>query len=266
MRSTPWHCVSPADLVGTPPRDVGLARSRDIVAGSRWTDGRTLLNAEAYVRALEKLVLPAVPSDPADAPVFVTDNYRVGTGSTRGLALSATHQRGAADLSLAYAYTRAQFQAGDDAFPPRYERRHQIDAAVSLKGGRNAASARFSLGTGQPNTAAVGVFDRRFYDSGTGRWSRGAPVLIRGEHNGTRLPGYLRLDLAFRRSYERRWFGTDGVITPYLQVLNVLNTRNVRIGEAEWYRRPELRYLPQLPFLPTAARGSSLRRRRPSCR
>ena len=42
-------------------------------------------------------------------------------------------------------------------------------------------------------------------------------------------------------------------ITPYVQVLNVLNTRNVLFGEpsAFGFGQPVLEYAPQLPVFPT---------------
>jgi len=89
----------------------------------------------------------------------------------------------------------------------------------------------------------------------TGRYHPiGSNVLLLGEHNSERLPSYLRLDVAVRKEYDKSWFG--GVkITPYLQVLNVLNSQNVLAANPNQQYAPTYRavneYFPQLPFLPT---------------
>ncbi len=46
------------------------------------------------------------------------------------------------------------------------------------------------------------------------------------------------------------WFGRPTTFTPYLQILNVLNTKNALLAEAEPFGQPWLRYLPQLSILP----------------
>ena len=239
------------DLIASQPDTIGLSRADDVVLGGEWSDDNTLIRVDGYARRLRGLVVPYQADDPMDAPVIVTDSFRIGTGRAHGVELSAMNRRGIAELSLAYAFSIAEIAAADDVFHPRFERRHQLDIGASLTWPRTALSARLALGTGQPYTEQIGLVDHRYIDPRTGDWSLGAPRFVRGEHNGARLPGYLRLDIAARRSYEKRWFGQNGVLTPYVQILNVLNTRNVLIGEADSFGRPELSYLPQLPFLPT---------------
>ncbi len=91
------------------------------------------------------------------------------------------------------------------------------------------------------------------YDPGTGRWlDEPREVALLGTHNSGRLPGYFRLDVAIRKEYEKRWFGRRVLLTPYLQIVNVLNTPNVLAASPTVdSQRPELDFLPQLPFFPT---------------
>jgi hypothetical protein len=91
------------------------------------------------------------------------------------------------------------------------------------------------------------------YNAANRRWEGESifGLLVTGEHNAARLPGYFRLDIAARKTYRKHWFGQDGTVTPYLQILNVLNTKNVLIADRQPYSRPLLRYAPQLPLLPT---------------
>jgi len=93
------------------------------------------------------------------------------------------------------------------------------------------------------------------YRPGTGGFTP-APFdrILLGEHNSARLPGYFRLDISMRKEYDKSWFG--GIkVTPYLQIINVLNTRNVLFAEPTqpYFGSDEvmIEYLPQLPFLPT---------------
>jgi hypothetical protein len=239
------------DILAMQPDTIGLARSEDLVLGAEWSDERTRVRADAYVRRMRNLVLPPEPADPQSAPVLVTGDYRTGTGIARGIELSAAHNRGIASYALAYTLSSTRLTAGDDTFNPRYDRRHQLDASAVFEWPRTTLSARLAAGTGQPYTKPIGLFEYRGFDPVTQTWGPGWSVFERGPHNGDRLPGYLRLDVGVRRSYAKRWFGRDGTITPYLQVLNVLNTRNVLVSEPAAYERAELRYLPQLPFLPT---------------
>src|SRR5690606_1084706 len=89
------------------------------------------------------------------------------------------------------------------------------------------------------------------FDPVTGQFQHyGTGALILGEHNEARLPGYFRLDVAARRTYDKHWFGHDMQITPYAQILNVLNTRNVLLTEPQPYQ-PSYDYWPQLPIFPT---------------
>ena len=81
----------------------------------------------------------------------------------------------------------------------------------------------------------------------------GGGAVLLGEHNSARLPGYFRLDVGFRRSYEPRIFGRQTTVTPFLQIVNVLNTPNVLAGIPDVYgdAGPQVTYAPQLPILPT---------------
>ncbi|MGH7575882.1 MAG: TonB-dependent receptor [Longimicrobiales bacterium] len=239
------------DLLAAQPAEVGLAESEDIVLGVEWRTPSTRIRADMYARRMTNLIVPHESEDPLDAPLVITDRYSVASGSTRGVEIMASRQFGAAELGLSYALTSAERRAGDDVFAPRFERRHMMDANATIPLGRSGMlSTRLSLGTGQPYTPVIGVTPVLTYDPVTRRWTSGSPVAIRGEHNAARLPGYLRLDVAARKSYDKRWFGQPGTLTPYIQVLNVLNTRNVLIADPS-APEGELEYLPQLPFLPT---------------
>mgnify|MGYP001165968585 FL=1 len=247
-----WASIIAYDILTAQPEDVGLATGEDLVVGAEWTSARTRIRLDAYTRWLDGLVLAPEPEDPWETPPLIVDEYRVGTGTTRGLEAMIDHRLGRVDLTLAYAFTRAERRVDGETFPPRFERRHVLDASAMLPlGERGFLSARFALGTGQPYAPAIGIADPFVYDAKQGRWAPASEAVLLGDHNSDRLPGYFRLDVAARKSYQKNWFGRRVELTPYLQILNVLNTKNVLVGEARAYGPPEITYAPQLPILPT---------------
>jgi hypothetical protein len=243
------------DLLTAQPDEAGLARGTDIVVGGEYTDRTTRVRAEAYLKQQDALVLAAETYDPIDvldAPLlFIIDEYRIGTGSARGLELSAHRIAGRFDIGLSYALAQAERRAGSDTFAPRFDRRHRLDLSSDYRWGETGLlNARLVLASGQPFTPVLGLAQRSSYDPAQQHWFGGGQFLVPGAHNSARLPRYIRLDIAARRSYQRRWFGRDGTITPYLQIVNLLNHRNALIADPQPYP-PHIEYWPQLPLLPT---------------
>ena len=121
---------------------------------------------------------------------------------------------------------------------------------------------RWNLGTGIPYTGVLGSY--RYYEpryvGGRGlEWS-GAPgpdagpdddgnfgVVLR-DRNSSRYPVNHRLDLSFRRTSEKSW----GSLTPYVNLVNVYNQRNVLFYFFEYERNPAVRSgISMFPVLPT---------------
>lgn len=234
-----------------------LPTARDLVLGAHWRAGRTVVDAHAYVKEFHDLRLPPLPSDPFDSPVLVADGFRRGSGSARGLELRAAHEGEDWGATLSYALSSARRTAGADRFTPRFHRTHLLDALAHHElGARGRLSIRAAWGSGQPYTAAIGVVQPLASRPDEADWTSDyRPTLLLGRHNAERLPGYFRVDVGARWTAERRWFGRRVTITPYAQVLNVLNTRNVLTAEPTPYGTlvapTELKYPPQLPILPS---------------
>jgi hypothetical protein len=243
------------DLLGAVPRELGLSTGADAVLGAEWRGRSTRVRLDAYVKRLGRLALPPPPGDPMDAPILSVDSLRAGRATARGLELLAQHRQGDLEFSLGYTLAFAELDVAGERYPPRFERRHTLEVTGAAPlGRRGTVSARLALATGQPYTPAIGVTQTAEFDPVTGRFIWGSPTVLLGEHNAGRLPGYLRLDVAARKTFDKRWFGTTVAVTPYLQILNVLNSRNVLFAEPNPYGvlgRPVLEYVPQLPILPT---------------
>ena len=72
--------------------------------------------------------------------------------------------------------------------------------------------------------------------------------VVLGDRNSSRYPAYHRLDLSFRRTSEKSW----GSITPYVNLINVYNRRNVLFYFFEYERTPATRSgVSMFPLLPT---------------
>ncbi len=72
--------------------------------------------------------------------------------------------------------------------------------------------------------------------------------MVLGDRNGSRYPAYHRLDLSFRRTFEKSW----GSLTPYVNVVNAYNRRNVLFYFYEYDRAPPTRSgVSMFPVLPT---------------
>ncbi|HEY7768500.1 TonB-dependent receptor [Longimicrobium sp.] len=245
------------DLLAAPGAHAGLMTAEDVTVGAEWSRGATSLRVDAYARWLHDLPLPPAADNPLESPVLVGDGFRTGEGTARGLELLASHVRGRSHLSLSYALSFSERTVDGERFTPRFERRHTIDATAITPLGRSGEfNARLAIATGQPYTPVLGVAQGYRWDPATGRYGAAdadAGTILLGRHNAARLPGYLRLDVSARREYRRRWFGQRMTLTPYLQVVNVLNTRNVLSAEPQLGGGAPtvLNYLPQIPVFPT---------------
>lgn len=246
----------------TPVDSLGFARSWDMVLGLEWRDDRTRIEADAYQKAMSDLPLPPLPSDPLEAPVIVTEGFLRGTGRTRGVEISARREWGQAGaVQLSYALSDGERTVDGVTWTPRQHRRHFIDLlAIRSWGDRGSLSARLVAATGQPTTPVLGRFGDLEYDPIEERYQEGYEGgFLLGRHNSRRLPGYWRVDVAARRDFQKRWFGREVTLTPYLQITNLFNTRNVLVARPQnnFYRPTgdepgaELEYLPMIPILPT---------------
>jgi Carboxypeptidase regulatory-like domain/TonB dependent receptor/TonB-dependent Receptor Plug Domain len=241
------------DLLVAPPPGGPLPTADDAVVGVEWSTTETRLRVDAFVKRYRDLPLAPLAADPRTAPALVADSFTYGRGRAAGVEVLARHERGPRTLTLAYALAFGEREAEGERFAPRYERRHTLDLSAALRlGEAGQAGARLVWQSGQPYTPAATELEPYRYDPVTGALVGGGPVVVYGAPNSARLPAYLRLDAGFRRSYRRRWWGRDGTVTPYVQVLNVLGSRNV-VWASPLAEGPDarLRYGPQLPVLPT---------------
>jgi hypothetical protein len=240
------------DLPVAVEASAGASRSSDAVAGIEWSRGGTHARVDAYRRWIHRL--PARPLDRRQPQPLLSEATVEGSAVAEGLELSLANGWRHGSLAVSYTLARVEYRSEGESYPPRYDRRHTGQLTGELTPSqRTQWSARVVAASGQPFTPVIGVIHPIRADHA---WRRLRPMgfapAILGDHNSARMPGYFRVDLSVRRQVTREWFGRPVTLTPYAQVLNVLNTHNPlldapRTGDPN----PSVARLPQLPILPT---------------
>jgi len=220
---------------------------------------------EGYYRTFDGVVANNLAQDPNDP----LDDLLRGDGTSYGADLLLRRDAPGVNgwLSLSWLRALRNFQdifAGEDPaplirFPPVFDRRLDLDLVLQfpLPGGLEGG-VRWSYGSGLPYTrpeGSYGLYGPRFTADGRLSWQgealtadEEAPVgILLGPRNGVRYPAYHRMDASARKSYRRPW----GSVTPYLDILNLYNRRNVLFYfyqyEGEAATRTGLSMFPVLP-------------------
>jgi hypothetical protein len=195
-------------------------------------------SAEAYWRGFQGTTEFNIADDPNDP----ADDLLSGDGRSYGLDLFLRRRAGRLTgwTSLSFLQARrtipdplaAGFQdlPPDVTFAPIFDRTVDLDLVLQYElPGRWDVGARWNFGSPIPYTRPVSQYYAFRYsplqaqfepDLGGGRSSL---YVALGGRNAERYPPYHRLDVTVRRTFRPRW----GTITPYLQVLNLYNRRNV---------------------------------------
>jgi hypothetical protein len=229
--------------------------------GERW-----YVSAEGYYRRY----LGVTDINTADDPNDATDDLLNGRGWSYGADFQVRRTQGRltgwATMSLLKA--RRTFpdplQLGLEGvpetitFPPVFDRRVDLDVVgVYLLPGKVEAGVRLNFGTGVPYSRPVAAYVGFETDPVLGGYRVPRPTgedpqipiyIVPGQRNGQRYPAYSRLDLTLRRTYTHRW----GTLTPYLQVLNATNRKNVLFYFYNFDQTPATRSgISMFPVLPT---------------
>ncbi|WP_405283455.1 carboxypeptidase regulatory-like domain-containing protein [Gaopeijia maritima] len=222
-------------------------------------------SAEAYVRTFDGVLTFNTTDDPNDD----FDDVLVGDGLSWGADLfvrrSGTPVNGWISASFLKAdRTFPDLYAGtverpEVTYAPIFDRRLDLDLVLRFPAPRGwEGGLRLNVGTGTPYTrpvASYAAYQPRFLkDGGRAGWAgdsdddfAGYAVLL-GERNAERYPVYHRLDVSFRRDYQKSW----GVLTPHVDLLNVYNQKNVLFYFYDYETTPAVRSgISMFPFLPT---------------
>ena len=224
-------------------------RSYQGVVGTEWDPSRRYqLSVEAYYTDLANLVVldNAVAADSDDTrsdDIFKSG----GSGWASGVEVFLQRRTGAFTGWVGYTlgWTRRTFPElnGGLAFPPKYDRRHDLSFVVSYQAGKWRLGSNLVYATGQAFTPASARYSLR---EPTTRSVK--DYVLPAERNSARLLPYHRLDAS--ASHEFGLWGLD--VEFYLQIFNLYSRRN------EWFvqfdtKNPETEpeVVKQLPIVPT---------------
>ena len=224
-------------------------RSYQGVIGTEWNPSRRYqLSVEAYYTDLANLVVldNAVAVDNEDTRsegVFKSG----GHGWASGVEVFLQQRTGALTGWIGYTlgWTRRTFPELNRgrAFPPKYDRRHDLSFVISYNLGKWRLGSNLVYATGQAFTPASARYSLREPTTGMVQ-----DYVLSAERNSARLLPYHRLDASASRE-----FGLWGLdVEFYLQIFNIYSRRN------EWFvlfdttnpeTEPEV--FKQLPIVPT---------------
>jgi hypothetical protein len=229
--------------------------------GTRW-----YASAEAYARRFRGVTELNVADDPNRAG----DDLIEGEGRSYGFDVLLRRSEGRLTGWTTISLLRATRTFPDPtafgledvpqtvSFPPIFDRRVDLDVVAQYKlGRRTELGARFNYGSGVPYSRPIAQITAFETDVAGGGYRLPRPTgedpeipiyVVPGRRNEERYPAYHRLDVTLRRTFTPRW----GTLTPYLQVLNTYNRRNVLFYFYNYVDTPATRSgISMFPVLPT---------------
>jgi len=180
-----------------------------------------------------------------DGDTELNDLFHKGDGYAYGWDMLLQGEWGSYDFMIGYGLGRSRrsFDAYDNGldYPAPFDRLHNANMFFSRRiRKRGSLEVRFNYGTGQPITKAIST-----YSPGL---DLPAQSYVPGKKNNFRIPNYYRLDLAYRLRYKfSKW-----TFSPFLEVINVTNHKNVLSLSYDLTTNPAtIGKIDQLPILPT---------------
>ena len=224
-------------------------RSYQGVIGTEWNPSRRYqLSVEAYYTDLANLVVldnaVAVDSEGTRSDDIFKSG---GSGWASGVEVFLQRRTGALTGWIGYTlgWTRRTFSELNRgrAFPPKYDRRHDLSFVVSYNLGKWRLGSNLVYATGQAFTPASARYTLREPTTGSLQ-----DYVLPAERNSARLLPYHRLDASASRK-----FGLWGLdVEFYLQIFNLYSRRNewfVQFDTSNPETEPEV--IKQLPIVPT---------------
>jgi hypothetical protein len=230
---------------------VDVSTARHLVGGAeRWFGDTRFVRVEAWGKRYSDIPEP----NNADDPSLRGDEFKLVSGSSYGLDLLIRQlEVGPLGGWVSYGYAVSRRDRDGVRYFPAQDRRHNLNVVASYRTSRRyELSGRFGFGTGTPYTPIVAQIVRRTYNPVTNQWDgtsiTGEPDAVGGARNSERFPSFQRLDLSVRRSFQRG----RALLSPYLQIVNVYNRKNVFTYLFDYENNPPSRTaVSQFPLVPS---------------
>ena len=216
------------------------------------------LDVEVYYRTMKDL-FELDPFLPDAAGLAYPDLFRIGEGYAYGIEVFFERRVGKFTGFIGYTngYTWRKFpgfnyEIGDEDktarfYPPKYDRQHDVKILANYQLSKKwKTTTSFAYATGQSYTVVHGRYEVQDLP-----WTNEVlDVFTVGNVNASRLPPYLRMDLAFTR--HGRFFNI-GDSELQLQIINVFSRRNVWFYQFDTDSNPiertDILLLPIIPSL-----------------
>ncbi|MBE0591538.1 MAG: TonB-dependent receptor [Gemmatimonadales bacterium] len=224
-----------------------VARSDHFVLGlERWFGGRVSVTLEGYRKTFRDIIDANLNEDPR-----VTGDETVPVdGDAWGIDLLVRKHWGGLTGWVAYSLNRTVRRSRGEEYPAVHDRRHSLNVVLQTRGPLGSdMSVRVGYGSPLPFTPFVGEWTHRVYRADANAFddSQREPIAS-PTLNSARYPYYGRIDVSFRWEV-RKW---GGVLRPYVQLVNVLNRKNVFVYSFDYTTAPATRSaISQLPILPS---------------
>lgn len=207
----------PIDATASP------SRSWHSVLGVEWQPSREYrLSVEGYFTGLNDLVVLDNNTPPEKTGLTAADIFFTGgEGYQTGAEFFVEKRVGAVTGWVGYTlgWTRRRFADinGGNRFPPKFDRRHDLNAVLQYRRGKWKYGANFVYATGQAFTPA------------SAQWLLWDPItqgvktqVLAAGRNSSRLLPYHRLDVSVARDF--RLFGKPA--QAFVQIFNLYSRRN----------------------------------------
>jgi hypothetical protein len=225
---------------------VPVAQTDHLVLGyEQWFGRGFQLNVEAYRKAYRNLVIPNSAQSMRD----VGNQYRTMEGDSWGVDVLLRRHTGRVQGWISYGFNKTERRADGMTFPPAHDRRHMLNVVLRAPGPLGSElGVRWGWGSPLPYTGLNGEWSHRDYRLSQHSFDGGETEPISTAINAERFPSYSRLDVGLRWQFDKwgiQW-------SPYVQVANLYNRRNVFIYVFDYGSRPATRSgVSQVPLFPT---------------
>ncbi len=223
-------------------------RSWQSVAGVEWEPSeRYQATVEAYYTDMANLIVldNRIAAD-IDAKTVEDTFVSGGTGYATGVEVFLQRRTGRLTGWIGYTlgWTRRTFAELNQgkAFPPKYDRRHDVSFVSNYRLGRWSFGANYVYGTGQAFTPASARYSLR---SPAVPHRQTESLVLPSDRNSARLLPYQRLDLSVKMRF--RAFDVNGEF--FVQVFNVFNRRNEWFVIFDEFEPDVVKMLPIVPTL-----------------